>query len=784
MRYSKKNSGVKMMRSIVENHVGDFLEILTCEKSGWYEFWKALPFKPITDNYELKFEGFESLLASVSRNELTQFSHDFEEYKERVRDEVAVHVREHATDLGLDKEDFVIFLIAGVGIKDWVVVDGKSEKIIVFDVFSLWRRGKLEKLPEAIYQATIHFRHGELEGIYYDKDEIFEGLKAEIEQLKNDELLEKIPVLLDEYVPYYNWTGFYIMDEEGMLVLGPYVGEPTEHVKIAVGKGICGQAAETKMTFIVQDVTRETNYLSCSPHVKSEIVVPILRKDGSVYGEIDIDSHYVAPFDERDNEFLEWIARQLQVRVVHWNEYQRNINIAYLDSYISYLLNEIIKHDIYFKVDLYIYKDSELVPENIFRFWKLSRKLSCAQINKILIVDKVEGQKVVLHSDKGSFTVDYSTLLLSPQRIVYKMIIEMREEISWALYEIHHEATKYAQSFMNSRLIIEYALQPDSDVNTVIYAFLTGITAGYAGSFNRAMFFYYIGGKFVFQRALGPRTFDEARGIWEAIEDIELNMKDFLDTVSKDFKSALEIPYEGKSIDFDLVKDYADGAPHVFSKDQQPIIAEQYDITKEFVLLVLKSGNNILGLLIADNNFDLKPITNYQLNVLKDLGQEMVLILENRRFLDSIKQEAETDMLTGLKTRRMMQDFLKSNALSEFSVAFLDLNKFKMVNDEYGHARGDEVLEKFGKCINLNIRKYDAAFRYGGDEIVIIAKTTNREEIGKILTRILDCFYRNTGLTFSSGVAIYPKEGDIENVLKLADERCYKSKLTNRIEFE
>ena len=71
-----------------------------------------------------------------------------------------------------------------------------------------------------------------------------------------------------------------------------------------------GQAAQREETFVVQDVSRETNYLSCSPHVKSEIVVPVF-KDGAVAGEIDIDSHALAPFTQEDREFLEKAATLL-----------------------------------------------------------------------------------------------------------------------------------------------------------------------------------------------------------------------------------------------------------------------------------------------------------------------------------------------------------------------------------------------------------------------------------------------------------------------------------------
>lgn len=124
-----------------------------------------------------------------------------------------------------------------------------------------------------------------------------------------DAKLYAICALLEQEVAHYDWVGFYLVDpaRERELVLGPFVGAPTEHTRIAFGQGICGQAADTEMTFVIQDVSQETNYLSCSPHVKSEIVVPIF-KDGVVVGEIDIDSHALSPFTDADNAFLEQVA--------------------------------------------------------------------------------------------------------------------------------------------------------------------------------------------------------------------------------------------------------------------------------------------------------------------------------------------------------------------------------------------------------------------------------------------------------------------------------------------
>lgn len=108
-----------------------------------------------------------------------------------------------------------------------------------------------------------------------------------------------------------DWAGYYLVDpeSEGELFLGPYSGAPTEHDRIAFGDGICGQAAASLETYVVDDVTAESNYLSCSPEVRSEIVVPVFHK-GTLVGEIDLDSHSLRGFSETDRQLLEWLAEE------------------------------------------------------------------------------------------------------------------------------------------------------------------------------------------------------------------------------------------------------------------------------------------------------------------------------------------------------------------------------------------------------------------------------------------------------------------------------------------
>lgn len=128
-----------------------------------------------------------------------------------------------------------------------------------------------------------------------------------------EEKLKRICEVLNENVDYYDWVGFYLIKKkngESELELGPFVGEDTEHTNIGIGEGICGQAAEREDTYVAQEVSKESNYLACSPNVKSEIVIPVKKKD-KVVGELDIDSHITEPFSQEDRDLLEDVCERV-----------------------------------------------------------------------------------------------------------------------------------------------------------------------------------------------------------------------------------------------------------------------------------------------------------------------------------------------------------------------------------------------------------------------------------------------------------------------------------------
>jgi len=119
--------------------------------------------------------------------------------------------------------------------------------------------------------------------------------------------LQTVVDLLHDRVQHYSWVGIYLVEGDD-LVLGPWKGpEATEHVRIPVGEGVCGAAAASGKTEVVDDVNADPRYLACFASTRSEIVVPIAR-EGSVVGEIDIDSDQPAAFGDADREFLERVA--------------------------------------------------------------------------------------------------------------------------------------------------------------------------------------------------------------------------------------------------------------------------------------------------------------------------------------------------------------------------------------------------------------------------------------------------------------------------------------------
>jgi GAF domain-containing protein len=147
--------------------------------------------------------------------------------------------------------------------------------------------------------------------------EVMNALKRDLQtaatQATSAEVLMTAIVEKLSGLPKYDWVGWYMIEKNGTdsaLVLGPYAGAETPHKRIPLNQGICGAAASSGETVVVDDVNSDPRYLACSIQTRSEIVAPVYVR-GKVVGELDIDSHEAAAFGATDRELVEHCATLL-----------------------------------------------------------------------------------------------------------------------------------------------------------------------------------------------------------------------------------------------------------------------------------------------------------------------------------------------------------------------------------------------------------------------------------------------------------------------------------------
>jgi L-methionine (R)-S-oxide reductase len=144
-----------------------------------------------------------------------------------------------------------------------------------------------------------------------NKGEFYRELCLQLDSLLGDERdpianAANTAALLFDAMPDINWAGFYFMRDDKELVVGPFQGKPA-CVRIPIGRGVCGAAAERKQSIVVADVHAFPDHIACDVASRSELVVPLMR-DGTVLGVLDLDSPKLRRFDDEDRAGLERIA--------------------------------------------------------------------------------------------------------------------------------------------------------------------------------------------------------------------------------------------------------------------------------------------------------------------------------------------------------------------------------------------------------------------------------------------------------------------------------------------
>ncbi len=242
------------------------------------------------------------------------------------------------------------------------------------------------------------------------------------------------------------------------------------------------------------------------------------------------------------------------------------------------------------------------------------------------------------------------------------------------------------------------------------------------------------------------------------------------------------------------------GEPLVISdvnRDTRIDAASKDDFFQEpcsVVCMPVRTGGKVLGLMQLVNS-DMQIYQRGEM-LLQSLADYAAIAIENARAMQRIQELSITDDCTGLYNARHLTTVLADEVPRsqrfgyEFSVLFLDLDHFKRINDEYGHLNGSKLLAQFGRLLRENLRLVDAAFRYGGDEFVVLLPQTGKEAAALVARRLLATFTAakwhafegvQLALTASIGIATYPHDGgSAQAIVQVADEMMYRVKQSGR----
>ncbi|GAB1482048.1 hypothetical protein MASR2M78_08630 [Treponema sp.] len=172
--------------------------------------------------------------------------------------------------------------------------------------------------------------------------------------------------------------------------------------------------------------------------------------------------------------------------------------------------------------------------------------------------------------------------------------------------------------------------------------------------------------------------------------------------------------------------------------------------------------------------------------------EKSLLRAELRDSNDELRNLSILDPLTASYNRRYLSEYLSRHVpfarrlKLEFSILILDFDKFKDINDQYGHAEGDRVLIKSADVIRSSLREYDLLFRYGGEEFLIVLIKTGLEAAISAAERVrmdmegTDFGLQGRGVTVSIGIATFPQDGEMDALLNTADARLYAAKAAGR----
>ena len=354
---------------------------------------------------------------------------------------------------------------------------------------------------------------------------------------------------------------------------------------------------------------------------------------------------------------------------------------------------------------------------------------------------------------------------------------------------------------------ISNAMRTTLKLDEILYIILTGVTSHIGLGFNRAILFLVnekdnlIEGKM----AIGPESGEEAKRVWKQIEQEKMSLDDLISAYK--FSNGQESSFNRQVRQIKLhlrernggllALGVLDGMPLQLTQEtvenyKQDTIVQMLK-TDELVVVPLKSKDKVNGLIVADNFITREPITKDDIRMLIMLANQAGLAIENSQLYEKTVTRAHTDYLTDVWNHGYFQFILqaeleKSKATGvNLSLIMLDIDDFKIYNDQLGHQAGDNILRDLALILKNQSRTIDYVCRYGGEEFTIILPQTDKKEAFDIAERLrLDIqkhsfiheeILPNKRLTVSIGVATCPEDGTTPtDLIRVCDKTLYNAK--------
>jgi diguanylate cyclase (GGDEF)-like protein len=353
------------------------------------------------------------------------------------------------------------------------------------------------------------------------------------------------------------------------------------------------------------------------------------------------------------------------------------------------------------------------------------------------------------------------------------------------------ERLAFQSSALATLRTLTSAMLSAGDPDTALTLFLAGVTSGHGLGLHRAVLFARdADGTLRGTHAVGPDDEAEAHRVWEALEIEDVGLDRLVEDIARGaYDRRLETRARGIVLpeSGEVSALLAGDGPARYTRPPESPALALLGGRGGFVLAPLRTRDGVVGVVYADNLFPGARISDDAFATLPLYVGQTMLVWENLALFARVDALSRVDPLTGLANRRELDvrfEAERSRAErrgSSLSLLVLDVDHFKRVNDERGHAEGDTLLRALGEILRGSSRPHDVAARYGGDELVLLLPDCGPEEAAAAAGRI-GKLAKEKGISLSIGGASFPS-GDAPQATDLfrsADSELYRAKRSGR----